>query len=320
MEIKKSEIKSWSRMGSRAAFGLGILKIFEEEPDFYVASADLGQSSGLERFRNKYPENFINVGIAEQNLIGVSSGLAKDGTPVFATSFAPFISMRASEQIRMNLGYMRMNVKAVGLGSGLIMAHLGSSHYGLEDVAVMRSIPNITIISPADCTEIVKCIEASKHYKGGVYIRLTGGPDNPIVYNEDYPYQIGKADVLRQGEKIVFIATGTMVHRALCVAEQLKRKEIYPTVINMHTIKPLDTEMLDSLENYDYLVTLEEHSTMGGMGSAVAEYMAPKKKKPRQLLIGIEDVFPHAGSYEYLLKQCGLTIDQIEEKVLKFLR
>ncbi len=320
MVIRKSEIKSWSKMGTRATFGLGILRLFEEEPDFYVMSADLCQSSGLERFRIKYPNNFINVGIAEQNLIGVAAGLAKDGTAVYATSFAPFISMRASEQIRMNMGYMGMNVKAVGLGSGLAMARLGASHYGIEDISVMRSIPNIVVLSPADCMETIKCIEAAKRYEGGVYIRLTGESNNPMVYQEDYTYQIGKANLLKRGEKVALIATGTMVYQALCVAQNLERAGIDPSVIDMHTIKPLDTEILDTLEEYDYLITVEEHSVIGGLGGAVAEYMGSKKDRPRHLLIGIEDFFPHAGDYEYLLKQCGLTVEQITDKIMRFIK
>ena len=161
MEIKKSEIARWAIMGPRATFGMAILKLYEEEPDFFVMSADLGSSSGLGRFYSKYPEAFVNVGIAEQNLIGVAAGLARDGTPVFATSFAPFISMRASEQIRMNMGYMSLNIKAVGLGSGLAMNTLGASHFGLEDIAVMRTIPGMVVINPADDIEAKAAVQAA---------------------------------------------------------------------------------------------------------------------------------------------------------------
>ena len=211
MEIKDAEIKRWATMGARGTFGMGILKLYEEEPDFFVMSADLGSSSGLARFYNKYPEAFVNVGIAEQNLIGVASGLAKDGTAVFATSFAPFISMRASEQIRMNMGYMQLNVKAVGLGSGLAMNTLGVSHYGLEDVAVMRTIPGMTILCPADGLEIIKCIEAAKHKSGPVYIRLTGGAR--IIYESDFDYNIGESVIVKKGEKIDLIASGTILYQ-----------------------------------------------------------------------------------------------------------
>ena len=318
MEIKKSEIRTWSRIGTRATFGMAILKMAEEDLDFFVVSADLCGSSGLERFRNKYPDYFINVGIAEQNMIGVASGLSKDGTPVFVTSFAPFISMRASEQIRMNLGYMGLNVKAVGLGSGLAMTNLGASHYGLEDIAVMRTIPGMTILSPADCTETVKCIEAAKNYNGPVYLRLTGNAGNPIVYEEDFDYQIGKVNILRSGMQIALLATGTMVHQALVTADMLLEKGISATVVDVHTIKPIDKDFLDELGGYHLIVTMEEHSVIGGLGSAVAEYLA-MKPRCRHLIIGIEDVFPHAGTYEYLLEQCRLTAKQITEKILEYI-
>jgi transketolase len=313
MEINDAEIKNWSRIGSRATFGQGILKLYEEEPNFFVMSADLGSSSGLARFYAKYPEAFVNVGIAEQNLIGVAAGLAKDGTPVFATSFAPFISMRAGEQIRMNMGYMGLNIKAVGLGSGLAMNTLGSSHYGLEDVAVMRTVPGMTILCPADGLEIVKCIEAAKHHEGPVYFRLTGGTD--IIYPTDFEYKIGKANVLREGGNVCIIASGSILSQALQAADILKEQGINATVVDMHTVKPLDTTILEQVSGDELVVTVEEHTVIGGLGSAVAEYYALKKNSPRHLIIGIDDFYPHPGKYEYLLEQCGLSTKRIAEKI-----
>jgi transketolase len=315
--VKKSSIRLWSKIGSRAAFGMGILELAKSGRDFYALSADLGNSSGLARFREEFPDKFINMGIAEQNMIGVAAGLAKDGTPVFVTSFAPFISFRAGEQIRMNLGYMNLNIKAVGLGSGVVMAHLGDSHYGLEDVAVLRAIPNMLIVSPADCTSIIKAVEKLVDYDGPAYLRLTGGTDNPIVYKEDFEFTLGKANVLRQGDDIAIIAAGTMVHKALQAAELLAQKGIEAAVADMHTIKPLDKACLDKFLQHKLLVTVEEHTVCGGLGSAVAEYLAAKRNKPPQLIIGIEDFFPHAGDYNYLLEQCGLSEKQIAEKILR---
>jgi transketolase len=304
-------------MGSRATFGLGILKLYEEEPDFFVMSADLGSSSGLGRFYAKYPEAFVNVGIAEQNLIGVAAGLAKDGTPVFATSFAPFISMRAGEQIRMNMGYMGLNIKAVGLGSGLAMGTLGASHFGLEDVAVMRTIPGMTILCPADGLEIVKCIEAAKHHEGPVYFRLTGGMD--MIYPTDFTYQIGKANIIREGKRLSIVASGSILSQAMQAADLLGERGIEATVIDMHTVKPIDTAILDQIAGDELVVTVEEHTIVGGLGSAVAEYYAPMKTKPRQLMLGINDFYPHPGHYEYLLEQCGLSPMLIAEKILEML-
>lgn len=315
MEIKKSEITRWAVMGPRATFGMAILKLYEEESDFFVMSADLGSSSGLARFYSKYPDAFINVGIAEQNLIGVAAGLAKDGTPVFATSFAPFISMRASEQIRMNMGYMSLNIKAVALGSGLAMNTLGASHFGLEDIAVMRTIPGMTVLCPSDGLQIVKCVEASKHYDGPVYIRLSGGAD--IIYEDDFAYEIGRSVTLKKGKDIAFIAAGSIVSQTLKAASLLEDKGITCTVIDMHTIKPLDKDTLNSLMEYKLIVTVEEHNILGGLGSAVAEYFACKKGRPRQLMLGVNDFYPHPGSYEYLLNECGLSPEKITESVIK---
>ena len=195
------------------------------------------------------------------------------------------------------------------------MAQLGNSHFGIEDVAVMRAIPNLTIVSPADCGEIVKAVEAIVQYKGPVYLRLTGGPGNPIVYQEEYDFTIGRAIMLREGADVAVVAAGTMVHTALAAAGLLAEFGIHATVVDMHTIKPLDTVCLDALLTHQLLVTVEEHTVCGGLGGAVAEYLAPKRVRPPHLLIGIEDVFPHAGSYDYMLNACGLTADQIAMRI-----
>ena len=318
-EITKAKAKLWSRIGARAVFGQAILECAKKRDDFYVLSADLAQSSGLARFRSEFPERMINTGIAEQNMIGVAAGLAKDGTNVFATSFSPFVTMRACEQVRMNMGYMQLNIKTVGLGSGLIMAQLGNSHFGLEDGSVMRAIPGMTVVNPADGAAIIKTVEALCDFKGPVYLRLTGGPGLPIVYEEDFPFEIGKAISVREGKDISIIAAGTMVYYARKAAELLAGNGIDAAVLDMHTIKPLDTEAVMEQLDKKLIVTVEEASIVGGLGSAVAETLAPVAQKPPQLMLGIRDFFPHAGSYGYLLEQCRLTAEQIAEDILKAL-
>ena len=308
--ITKAKARLWSRLGARATLGQALLEAAREH-DFYVLSADLAQSSGLGRFKGEFPERFMNAGIAEQNMIGMAAGLAKDGTCVFATSFSPFVTMRACEQVRMNMGYMQLNIKTVGLGSGLIMAQLGNSHFGIEDAAVMRAIPGMTVVCPADGAEIVRCVEALCEYDKPAYLRLTGGPGLPVVYEEDMNFRIGKAIPVREGKDIGIIACGTMVHYALAAAELLSGKGIEASVTDMHTLKPLDGEAVDALLDRKLIVTVEEASIIGGLGSAVAEHLAAKKQKPPQLMLGIRDCFPHAGSYEYLLDQCGLTAEKI---------
>lgn len=319
-DINPSNARQWSRIGSRGVFGQAILAIADQHPEMIVMSADLGNSSGLDRFKKAYPEQFLNIGIAEQNMIGVASGLAKEGFNVFATSFAPFITMRAAEQVRMNLGYMEMNVKAVAIGSGVSMAFLGNSHYGIEDAAIMRAIPNITIVSPADCAEIFKTVQAAAKFKGPMYIRLTGAVGNPPVYTEDYSFEIGKAVVLHKPAEVTFIATGTMVFECLQAMELLEQIGIKAGVINMHTIKPLDIVAVDSaLQHSKLIVTVEEHSLVGGLGSAVAEYKTAKRNVPPQLLLGLPDTFDVTGDYRFLLERHGLVASKIKEKVLSFL-
>lgn len=311
-EINNSNTRQWSRIGSRGVFGQAILAVAQNHPEMMVISADLGNSSGLDRFKKTYPEQFLNIGIAEQNMIGVAAGLAKEGYNVFATSFAPFITMRAAEQVRMNLGYMGMNVKAVAIGSGVSMGFLGNSHYGIEDAAVMRAIPNITIVSPADCAEIFKTVQAAAKFDGPMYIRLTGAVGNPPVYTEDYSFEIGKAVILREPADVTLIATGSMVFESLEAANLLEASGIKAGVINMHTLKPLDYDALDlALKNSKLIVTVEEHSVIGGLGSAVAEYKAGLQDAPPQLILGLPDLFDVTGEYRYLLERHGLVATKI---------
>ena len=215
----------------------------------------------------------------------------------------------------MNMGYMQLNVKTVGLGSGLIMAQLGNSHYGIEDGSVMRAIPGMTVVNPADGVEIMKLVEAFCDYPHPAYLRLTGGPGLPIVYEEDIDFQIGKAIQVREGKDIAIIACGTMVFYAKQAAEILAEKGIDASVIDMHTIKPLDTAAVDAELGKKLIVTVEEATIVGGLGSAVAEHLAIKKQKPAQLMLGIKDTFPHAGTYQYLLENCRLTGPQIAEDI-----
>jgi transketolase len=316
VEINSKNARQWSRLGSRGVFGQAILSLAETKKNLMVLSADLGSSSGLSRFMNAYPDNFLNLGISEQNMIGVAAGLAKEGFVVFATSFAPFLSMRASEQIRMNLGYMNLNVKAVALGSGVAMSFLGNSHYGIEDASIMRSIPNLTVVSPADCGEIVKTVFAAAEFEGPMYIRLTGESNNPIVYKEDYNFEIGKAITLCEGSEITIIANGTMVYESLEAAKLLEIDGLSSTVVNMHTIKPLDTSVIDkAVASSKLIVSVEEHSVIGGLGGAIAEYKTTLQNAPPQIIMGLPDYFGKVGEHRHLLDKYGLTAHQIAQKI-----
>lgn len=316
MEINRKNARIWSMMGARGTFGEALFRLAEEKHDFMTLVGDLGKSAGLEKFSETFSDQFLNVGIAEQNLIGIAAGIANEGIPTFAISFAPFITMRCCEQVRMNMGYMDLGVITVGLSAGLEQGVSGNSHYGIEDAAIMRCIPNMTVISPADGIEIVKTVEAALAYKKPVYIRLTGTNNMPIVYTQDYDFQIGKAVSIKDGDDVAIFATGSMVAQAVKVAKQLDEQEIDAAVINIHTIKPIDEEMIKNYANkVKLVVTVEEHSVIGGLGTAVAEVMGSMKHEAALLHLGLPDCFNKGGSYSFMLERYGLTANAIAEQI-----
>lgn len=316
MEYNRRMARQWSMLGPRATYGMTMLELIKENEKIYALSADLGGSSGLQRVMKAYPNHYLNTGIAEQNLIGVSAGLAKEGLIPFASSFAPFITFRCADQIRMNMGYMHLNIKAVALGSGVSMSTMGNSHYCNEDLAMMRSIPGMTILSPSDCGQLAWAIYAAAELAGPVYIRLTGEPNMPIVYAESVDFKIGRASVLGEGEDVTLIATGSMVAKALEVSELLNKKGVKTGIVDMHTIKPLDTECIDKVcKSSELIVTMEEHGKIGGLGSAVAEYICQAGNRNRMLMFGISDLYMKAGDYSYMMEQAGLTVENITKQI-----
>lgn len=281
-----------------------------------ILTADTSTSAGLGRFKKTYPNKFMDVGISEQNMIGIAAGMASEGMNVFTATFAPFQTMRCCEQIKVNLGYMEHKVCLVGLASGLALGTLGYTHCAIEDMAVMRAIPNVSVISPADCTETVKATLAAIQHERSVYIRLTGVSKNPPVYSSDYDFVIGKAVTLRNGSDVSFIAAGMMVGESLRAAEILEAQGISAAVVNMHTIKPLDTARVEELcESSKLIVTVEEHSIIGGLGSAVAEHKATLRSSTPQLFIGVPNSYGKGGEYAHLLQKYGLTSTEIAQRV-----
>ena len=317
MLINKTSLKMWSRIGSRATFGMVALELGKTIEDLMILTGDTSTSAGLERFKKAYPGKFLDVGIAEQNMMGIAAGLASEGVKVITSTFAPFQTMRCCEQVKVNLGYMRHKVCMVGLASGVVLGVLGYTHCSIEDVAVMRSIPGITVISPADCLETVKATLAAIDHNESVYIRLTGGANDPQAYKEDYKYEIGKANILREGNDLTIIAAGTMVAESLKAADILSEQGISTKVVNMHTIKPLDTAAIEkACAASKLIVTVEEHSIVGGLGSAVAEYKTALRNAPPQLIIGLPDKFGEVGEHRYLLEKCGLTAKQMADRIV----
>ncbi|MFA9376890.1 MAG: transketolase family protein [Lachnotalea sp.] len=318
-KIDKKNARIWSMLGMRRTIGMVINDMPDLDEKFVFMTADVARYFGTEKFQENYPSRIFDMGIAEQNMVGVAAGMLKEGSHVFAATYATFITARVLDQIRVSLGYMKLGVKLIGVGGGLAEGDLSATHMGLEDIADIRAIPNITIISPADCAETVKAMYALANYENPVYLRLSGRTNIPIVYKEEYDFQIGKANILLTGSEIALVATGTMVATALQVATELEKMDISCTLVDMHTIKPLDEECLDSLKNHKYLVSMEEHMVAGGMGSAIAEYYTSKKVRPIQLMIGVENEYPQAGEYEMLLQKCGLTKEKILDKINKFI-
>ncbi len=317
MIINDRNIKVWSTIGARATLGIAALELAKEVDNLMVLTCDVSTSAGLDRFRKTYPEKYLDLGIAEQNMIGVAAGLASENFNVVTTTFAPFQTMRCCEQIKVNLGYMGQKICMVGIASGLALGTLGFTHCCIEDVGILRSIPGITIISPADSLETVKALQKAVKSEKPSYIRLTGSSNNPIVYKEDYDFEIGKSIKLKQGKDITIFSAGSMVYQSLEVAKILETKGISTAVVNMHTIKPIDKISIDEACTSKLIVTVEEHNVIGGLGSAVAEYKSSLKSSPEQLIIGINDTYSKGGSYKFLQEKHRLTPEKIVEDIFK---
>ena len=319
--FNKSNLKVWSTLGMRATFGVAALELGKTVESLMILTGDVSTSAGLDRFKKKFPEKYLDVGIAEQNLIGIGAGLASEGFSVITTTFAPFQTMRCCEQIKVNLGYMKQKITMVGLASGLVLGTLGYTHCCLEDVGILRSIPNLTIITPADSGEAVKAVIASLEHSNSVYIRLTGGSNINPMHEDDYDFAIGQSITLKKGSDISIFACGTMVKVALDCSKILNESGIDAEVINMHTIKPIDADKIkDSTTKSKLIVTIEEHNIIGGLGSAVAECLAKIKNSPEQIFFGTNDRYSDGGDYNFLKQKFNLTSDVISKKIISKLK
>lgn len=317
MKITSTNIRAWSRLGQRGTFfGIAMPEIAKNKKNLKLLTADLAILSGMERFQKLHPDKFLNTGIAEQNMIGIAAGLAMEGDCVFATTYASFIVVRSLEHVRQHLSHLRCNIKVIGSTAGVAGAKSGISHWATEDLAFTRALPNITVLSPADCLEAIKMAEYAAYTDCPMYIRLSGSTNCPIVYNEDYVFQPGRLIPLKSGNDIAIIATGLMVSESLKAAQILEEADISCAVYNMHTIKPIDHNGLSQIfKKYKMIVTVEEHNIIGGMGSSVAEYKATQINTPRQVFIGVPDSFANAGSPRYVWEQIGLTDELIAKRI-----
>ena len=321
MNFNSRDAKQWLRMGPRAMFGQFMMNIAKKNKKLIVLSADLGRSSGLARFKLEFPKQYISIGISEQNLVGVAAGLADEGFKVFVTSFAPFLSMRASEQIRMNLGYMKHNVNLVALGSGLSMGFLGNSHFGLEDIAIMRTIPNLNITCPADCSELGKVLDDyASNDRGPSYIRLTGIPGSKNVYDKNYTYKFGKNITLTKGKDILILSYGSLLGQVKQSVKDLKKMNIDVELVNVVSLKPIDEKVVSLFKKYNKIITIEEHTSVGGLGSLIAEKILKNRIKTKLFSISLPDKFGPTGTYDYLLKHHGLDSDSLTKEIIKLFK
>ncbi len=316
MEYNNKNARRWSIIGERPTFGVAVHELAKGNKDIIAVVADVTNSAGLGNMSKEMPDRVVNVGIAEQNMMGIATGLASEGYTVFTSSFAPFQAMRCLEQIRVNQGYMGQKVIMVGLAGGVAYGELGFTHCTIEDTAILRAIPNIAVVTPADCMEVVKTVEAAVDYNDSVYIRLMDKTSVPIVYEDDYHFIIGKANPIIQDGEIVILANGPCVYQAMKAAKRCKEEMgVEVAVYDFHSVKPLDTDLLDNLLKKKAIITVEEHSVIGGLGGAVSEYYSEKKHHPPIYRMGFSDKYPHGASHEKLLFEYQLDEEGIFNRI-----
>jgi transketolase len=309
----------YGKKATRHGFGDALAELGEKDPKIFVLGADTAASVAIDGFQKKFPDRFLNVGIAETNMIGVAAGLAVAGFIPFAATYGVFSSGRPWEQIRTTVCYSNLNVKIGGSHSGLMVGPDGATHQALEELAIMRCLPRMTVITPCDYIETKKAVVSAAYAEGPVYIRY-GRETVPIITKEETPFEIGKASVLKDGNDVAIFACGTMVYESLEAAEILEKKGIKARVINMHTVKPIDEKaIIDAARDCGAIVTAEEHQIFAGFGSAVAEVVVRNNPVPMEF-VGVNDRFGESGEPFDLISKFGLkdvNIAQAAETVLK---
>ena len=307
------------KIPTRNGFGEAIVELGKENRDILVVDIDIGKSCKTGDFRKQLPDQYLNVGIAEQNGAGLAAGLATCGKIPFVVTYAAFGSMRICEMIRQEIAYPNLNVKIACSHGGLTPANDGASHQAIEDMGILRTIPNMTVIMPADYTSAKTLVKAAAKFSGPVYLRFTRDAV-PVIYDENEEFEIGKAKLLREGKDVSLIANGDTVCIALQAAELLAAKGISAKVLDMHTIKPLDVDAVAScIEQTGKIVTVEDHNILNGLGSAVAEVMA-ECGKGKLKRVGVLDQFGQSAPYERLLEMNGITAENVAVQAEKLLK
>ncbi len=301
----------------RKAFGDALLEEGKRDANIVALSADSSDGSGLKSFRETFPDRHVEFGIMEQGVIGFAAGIATTGKIPIVATIAPFVSARPFEMMKIDLGYMRQNVKVIGRCAGITYSDLGPTHHSLEDLGILRTIPGMTILNPADAEEITKALHAAVVHQGPVYMRI-GNQKLPTLL-KGFPFELGKGVLVEDGGDVTIVGTGTVFHKAFFAAEQLRKEGISVRLVNMHTVKPLDCRLiLESARKTGALVTVEEHFLYCGLGSAIAE-LCSQEYPVRIKMLGVDDTVASNGPYEELLGLYGLQTEQIVSSVKEFL-
>jgi transketolase len=318
--VNENVLEAMDKANAREIYGRRIAELATRHPDVVALTADLMGTNKFGDFKKVHPDRFFNVGVAEQNLMSVAAGLALDGKVPFASSFATFASMRAHEQVRSDIAYPNLPVKIIATVGGLTGGIMGPTHQGMEDMGVMRMMPNMTVIAPGDPLQLAQFIDQAYEIPGPVYIRLGRG-DDPVIYPEGQELTVGKAITTRDGSDVTVIACGTMMNDAIWAAEALGTEGISARVLDMHTVKPLDVEaVIRAAEETRHLVTVEDHTVIGGLGSAVAEAIAEAGVPAKLKRLGVPDVFALVGPPAELYHHYGFDSAGIVRSVHHLLR
>ncbi|MBQ2770352.1 MAG: transketolase [Clostridia bacterium] len=320
MKITETQLAQWSEMGAKQVVFEGAKAVLKKHPNAIFLSADVGCRFSLDRLEEIAPGHYLDVGISEQTLIGMAAGLAAEGFLPFAVAYSPFVTARVLDQVRVACGAMNLKMVILGADAGLSAGDLGPALTALGDNGNMRTVPNLNVVEPADCGEIIKAMVGAADAEGPAFIRIVGGPNQPMLHEEDFSFTLGKARLEKAGTDGAFIAAGPILKECLEAAELLENQGLSFSVVNMHTIKPLDQEMLQELSTLPAVVTVEEHTSMGGLGSAVAEYYAPLRRRPRQLICSAGDRYYPSDVRRNNLIRAGLDAESLCAAVLRFLR
>jgi transketolase len=300
----------------RDIWGQALVDEANHDPRIVVLDGDLGNSTKADKFAAAHPDRFLQMGIAEQNLVGVAAGLASLGYIPWTSTFAVFLTHRAADPIRMLVAQSHANVKIAGSYAGLLIGAVGKTHLDIEDLAIMRAMPDMTVLAPADAFELLSVIKWANAYDGPIYLRLTRDP-GPDIFGPDYEFELGRVRILRRGSRVALVSTGPQTVRTLAAAELLAAQGLDPTVLHLPTIKPVDEAgLLAALEGHELVVTTEEHTVLGGLGGLVAEILTAAGPSPAVERIGIDDTWGESADNAYLLEKHGLSAERISDRTL----